>query len=135
MKRRPTLRLGEVEEVGEVEADGSRLRNLSGRSAVLGDGPSRMHTEHGRFLREQAHSLSQVSLDELVGDVVLPNQANTWCLDETPDVAIVRASGRGSPTQAAGSAAPAVAPACPRAPECSIDGGQRGTKKQGRHGN
>ena len=25
--------------VGEVEADGSRLRNLSGRSAVLGDGP------------------------------------------------------------------------------------------------
>ena len=33
--------------VGDIECDGSRLRNLSGRSAVLGDGPSRHDEAHG----------------------------------------------------------------------------------------
>ena len=38
--------------VGDIESDGSRLRNLSGRSAVIGDGPSRHNEAHGRYLRE-----------------------------------------------------------------------------------
>eukprot|EP00974_Lingulodinium_polyedra_P111876 10823182-Lingulodinium_polyedra.AAC.1 len=32
--------------VGEIEGDGSRLYNLSGRSCALGDGPSRENEAH-----------------------------------------------------------------------------------------
>ena len=42
-----------IRRVGDIESDGSRLRNLSGRSAVLRDGPSRHNEAHGWFLREK----------------------------------------------------------------------------------
>ena len=71
--------------VGDIESDGSRLRNLSGRSAVLGDGPSRHNEAHGRFLREQAHSLSSITLDDLLGDRYGAEDAHTWALDVTPE--------------------------------------------------
>ena len=71
--------------VGDIECDGSRLRNLSGRSAVLGDGPSRHDEAHGRFLREQAHSLSSITLDDLLGDRYDVEDAHTWALDVTPE--------------------------------------------------
>ena len=78
--------------VGEIESDGSRLKNLSGRSAALGDGPSRCRPEHGRFLREQCHSLSGITLDDLVGDQARPGEPVAWGLDITPDAAAVRPS-------------------------------------------
>ena len=71
--------------VGDIESDGSRLRNLSGRSAVLGDGPSRHNEAHGKFLREQAHSLSSITLDDLLGDGYGAEDAHTWALDVTPE--------------------------------------------------
>ena len=71
--------------VGDIESDGSRLRNLSGRSAILGDGPSRHNEAHGSFLREQAHSLSAITLDDLLGDDRSGGDAHTWALDVTPE--------------------------------------------------
>ena len=71
--------------IGEIEGDGSRLYNPSGRSATLGDGPSRECEAHGRFLLEQAHSLSSITLDDLVGDAYGLDDVHTWALDITPD--------------------------------------------------
>ncbi|HIL57533.1 MAG TPA: hypothetical protein EYG39_06465, partial [Rhodothermales bacterium] len=51
--------------LADIESDGSRLRNLSGRSAALGDALSRHDLDHARFLREQAHSLRQLTLEDL----------------------------------------------------------------------
>ena len=76
--------------VGEIESDGSRLMNLSGRSCALGDGPSRENEAHGKFLREQAHSLAKITIEDIIGDDYRPGDAVPWGLDETPDVAVVQ---------------------------------------------
>ena len=73
--------------MGDIESDGSRLRNLSGCSAVLGDGPSRHNEAHGRYLREQAHSLSSVTLHDQLGDDYGVEGAHAWALDVTPESA------------------------------------------------
>ena len=52
---------------------------------MLGDGPSRHDEAHGRLLREQAHSLSSVKLEDLLGDEYGDDDAHTWALDVTPD--------------------------------------------------
>ena len=72
--------------IGDIESDGSRLRNISGRSAILGDGPSRHNEAHGKFLREQAHSLSNITVDDLLGDGYRDGDPHAWALDVTPDL-------------------------------------------------
>ena len=64
--------------IGEIESDGSRLMNLAGRSAALGDGPSRCDVDHQKFLREQTHSLKGCTLEDLVGDDIAPDQPHVW---------------------------------------------------------
>ncbi|CAK0835569.1 unnamed protein product [Prorocentrum cordatum] len=76
--------------VGEIESDGSRLMNLSGRSAALGDGPSRENEAHGKFLREQAHSLANITIEDIIGDDYRPGEGVPWGLDETPDAAALQ---------------------------------------------
>ncbi|CAK0865466.1 unnamed protein product, partial [Prorocentrum cordatum] len=76
--------------VGEIESDGSRLMNLSGRSAALGDGPSRENEAHGKFLREQAHSLANITIEDIIGDDYRPGEGAPWGLDETPDAAALQ---------------------------------------------
>ncbi|CAK0832647.1 unnamed protein product [Prorocentrum cordatum] len=76
--------------VGEIESDGSRLMNLSGRSAALGDGPSRENEAHGKFLRERAHSLANITIEDIIGDVYRPGEGVPWGLDETPDAAALQ---------------------------------------------
>mgnify|MGYP003330522741 CR=1 FL=1 len=65
--------------------DGSRLRILSGRSAIMGDGPSRHNEEHGRFLREQSHALSNFSVDDMLADEFRPGDWHCWATDAIPD--------------------------------------------------
>ncbi|MDA8584256.1 hypothetical protein N9L68_08465 [bacterium] len=72
--------------VGDIESAGCHFLNLSGRSAIIGDGLSRHNEEHGKFLREQAHSLSSITLGDLLGDGYEVGDTHTRALDVTPDV-------------------------------------------------
>ena len=55
--------------IADLESDGSRLRNLAGRAAHLGDGLSRQDEAHARFLRDASHSLRGASIDDFLDDM------------------------------------------------------------------
>ena len=52
---------------------------------------SRENEAHGRFLREQAHSLANITIEDIIGDDYRPGEAVPWGVDETPDTAVVQA--------------------------------------------
>ena len=83
--------------VGEIESDGSRPMNLSGRSAALGDGPSRENDARGKFLREQAHSSANITIEDIIGDDYLAGACAPWALDETPDVSALQLAALAGP--------------------------------------
>ena len=55
--------------IADIESDGSRVRNLAGRAAHLGDGLSRQDESHARTLREAAHSLWGASIEDFLDDL------------------------------------------------------------------
>ena len=55
--------------IADLESDGSRLRNLAGRAAHLGDGPSRHDMAHAAFLQKAAHTLRGASIEDLLDDM------------------------------------------------------------------
>ena len=52
---------------------------------MLGDVPLRHNEAHRKFPRGQAHSLSSITLDDLLGDRYGADDAHTWALDVTPE--------------------------------------------------
>ena len=53
----------------DLESDGSRLRNLAGRAAHLGDGLSRHDEAHMAVLRKAAHSLRGATVEDFLDDM------------------------------------------------------------------
>ena len=54
--------------IADIQEDGSRLMNLSGRAAHLGDGLSRQDEAHQRILRNAAHMLSTATVEDFLDD-------------------------------------------------------------------
>ncbi|MAB81808.1 MAG: hypothetical protein CMJ24_00005, partial [Phycisphaerae bacterium] len=88
--------------VGDLESDGSRLRNLAGRACHLGDGLSRHNEEHAAFLRKEAHRLKDLTLDDILecGD---DEEENPWAIisHSTPSVQVPPRTGRDASCAAA----------------------------------
>ena len=85
--------------IGDIESDGSRLYNISGRSCLLGDGPSRAHPEHVAELRRQATRLRNAKVDDLADSDREEGELDTWsipssALPEPPAAAAAGSSGR-----------------------------------------
>ena len=54
--------------VADIESDGSRLQNLSGRAAAMGDRLSRHDMKHAKFLPEEMHRLSSLTVEDLLDE-------------------------------------------------------------------
>ncbi len=55
--------------IADIESDGSRIRNLAGRAAHLGDGLSRQDEAHSTALREASKSLRSASIEDFLDDM------------------------------------------------------------------
>ena len=66
--------------VADIISDGTRMRNLGGRSATMADGLSRMDTLHAELLRKEVKQLRNMTVNDLICQEEEDGDEHPWAI-------------------------------------------------------